>query len=359
MIGKIQLSILNQKKMKKIIIIFSIAFAWTNVIAQDVSINVIQSPANLPVNSNGQIQVDVCNNSAEETSLLPAHTIVASITVSTHVGITGVTGLPAGWSICTNNAQAISISNGSDASLEPGRCRTFFIDVKAGTTTDTGTEITAAIAFAGGTDATKCETSGGAPARDVALNNSSRSSVTVSSALPVKLVNFLAQKESGTARLTWTTASEVNSDMFEVQQSQDAKQWSSIGEVKAFNEGSMLRDYSFTHNTPSLGVNYYRLKMIDKDGTFAMSTVKTVNFENVFTVGVYPNPVSSTLVVDATDWSVVKKVEMVSTKGNVVYQSGAVPSAKIDVNNFSPGVYVVKVTKKDGSSQNIKAIISR
>jgi hypothetical protein len=345
--------------MKKIIIIFSIFFAWTNVIAQDVSINVLQSPAVISVNTNGQIQVDVCNNAAEASSLLPANTIVATISVSPFVSITGTTALPAGWSVCSTSGQTISISNGTDASLEPGFCRTFFIDVMAGSTTDQGSQVTGAIAFAGGTDATKCVTTGGAPTGDVALNNASRSSVAVSSALPVKLVSFSAKKESGTAHLSWATASEINSEVFEVQQSRDAKIWRSIGEVKSFGESSMLRNYTFSHNTPDPGVNYYRLKMIDKDGTFANSTVRTVNFENVFTVGVYPNPVSSTLVVDATDWSVVKKVEMVSTKGNVVYQSGEVPTAKIDVNNFAPGVYVVKVTKKDGSSQNIKAIISR
>ena len=55
--------------------------------------------------------------------------------------------------------------------------------------------------------------------------------------------------------------------------------------------------YSLNHATPVKGLNYYRLKMRDKDGSFTYSAVRVVNLGQGMTVKLYPNPVSDILFV--------------------------------------------------------------
>ncbi|WP_146202213.1 hypothetical protein [Dyadobacter jejuensis] len=106
--------------------------------------------------------------------------------------------------------------------------------------------------------------------------------------LPVTLISFTATKVSGgaersTALLIWQTSSEVNSDRFDIERSQDGKKWSSIGNVAAGGDKSSNTNYSFIDKTPTYdrtrpGENLYRLKMIDKDGTFAYSRIQSLDF---------------------------------------------------------------------------------
>ena len=95
--------------------------------------------------------------------------------------------------------------------------------------------------------------------------------------LPTTLSSLTATKVNKTALVKWTTASEINSKNFEVQRSIDGRTFVTVGTIAAKGFAS---DYSFVDEKPFTGVNYYRLKQIDNDGKFALSTVKTVKFDN-------------------------------------------------------------------------------
>nr|MBZ1363183.1 Ig family protein [Dyadobacter fermentans]MBZ1363278.1 Ig family protein [Dyadobacter fermentans] len=72
-----------------------------------------------------------------------------------------------------------------------------------------------------------------------------------------------------TALLTWSTTEEVNSDRFEIERSLNGKGWSTIGKVRSNGESSVLRNYTYTDDSPEKGENLYRLRMVDLDGTYA------------------------------------------------------------------------------------------
>ncbi len=78
---------------------------------------------------------------------------------------------------------------------------------------------------------------------------------------PLHLLTFTAKRANTANLLNWTTAQEVNTDRFEIERSGNSREFSKIGVVKAGNT-----NYTFTDNDPLKGVNYYRLKMLDKDG---------------------------------------------------------------------------------------------
>ncbi|MFI5405687.1 MAG: T9SS type A sorting domain-containing protein, partial [Nitrososphaerales archaeon] len=68
--------------------------------------------------------------------------------------------------------------------------------------------------------------------------------------------------------LNWTTASELNNLGFEIEQSFDNQNFSKVGFVPGFGTTSELKSYSFTVPDVPSGIQYYRLKQIDFDGTF-------------------------------------------------------------------------------------------
>lgn len=195
---------------------------------------------------------------------------------------------------------------------------------------------------------------------NTSTNNDNTSAYTSSSAaLPVKLSDFNVTKEESVSQLSWTTTEETNSNFFEVQHSADAKSWKALGRVKSNDKGRAVNNYTFTHNSPLNGTNYYRLKMVDQDATFAYSGIKAVNFENLFKARLFPNPVSSTLTIETRNWAEVTSVELINASGVSVYSSGTKPVSSIDVKNLSSGIYLVKLVNKDGTVDKLKTIVAR
>lgn len=179
--------------------------------------------------------------------------------------------------------------------------------------------------------------------------------ITVDNPLPVTLTSFSTVKEGQSALLKWTTTMETNSDRFEIQRSQNGKQWGMIGTKKSNGESSSLKSYNFTDSEPLDGENLYRLKMIDRDGTFAYSRIESLTFEGLAT-SFYPNPVADKLVISAGDFSKVKNVQIYDASGKTVYKSSATPSAEINVQNLSAGLYVVQMVRKNGTVVTQKII---
>jgi hypothetical protein len=105
--------------------------------------------------------------------------------------------------------------------------------------------------------------------------------------LPVTLIRFAVAREAQSNLLSWATASEVNTDQFEVQRSSNAKTFWKIGTVDAGGSGS--NTYSFSDKSPYAGTNYYRLKMLDLDGTYSYSKMISLSSDGPG-ASVYPNP---------------------------------------------------------------------
>ena len=87
-------------------------------------------------------------------------------------------------------------------------------------------------------------------------------------ALPVTLLDFNGHAHDNSNHLNWSTASESNSDYFEVEHSLDAYEWTSIGTVPAAGNSNMTLGYSMIHESPRFAINYYRLVQYDWDGVF-------------------------------------------------------------------------------------------
>ena len=77
--------------------------------------------------------------------------------------------------------------------------------------------------------------------------------------------------------LTWKTANELNTDHFEIERSRDAASFSKVGELKSAGNSSTLISYQWHDKPPLSGLNYYRLKSVDKDSRSTYSQVVVIS----------------------------------------------------------------------------------
>ncbi|MBO9613008.1 MAG: T9SS type A sorting domain-containing protein [Dyadobacter sp.] len=178
--------------------------------------------------------------------------------------------------------------------------------------------------------------------------------------LPVTLIDFSGARVENTIALKWNTAEETHSDRFEVQRSADGKNWAAIGIQKSQGDSYAVVNYTFVDKKPASGDNFYRLKMIDTDKTFAYSKIIKVGYDvPSLNSEFYPNPVSDVLNLRSTDWTQVKAVEMHNLTGLSVYKSGKTVSKTIDVKSLPVGMYILTITHKNGEVINRKVLINR
>ncbi|MFN0188987.1 MAG: T9SS type A sorting domain-containing protein [Bacteroidia bacterium] len=84
--------------------------------------------------------------------------------------------------------------------------------------------------------------------------------------LPVELTSFDVIPYNAAAKITWSTASEKNSDYFIVERSKDNKKFEEIKKVTAAGNSSSPRNYEVVDYNPLMGTSYYRLSQTDFDG---------------------------------------------------------------------------------------------
>jgi len=109
--------------------------------------------------------------------------------------------------------------------------------------------------------------------------------------LPVSLISFtgVPSMDNKSINLKWSTASEINNDYFELEQSKNGETFTAITKVKGAGYSASIKDYSFTDLNPIDGKNYYRLKQVDIDGVSQNSQIISVNIKNDLEVVISPN----------------------------------------------------------------------
>lgn len=183
--------------------------------------------------------------------------------------------------------------------------------------------------------------------------------------LPVELVSFKAViEEVDDVNLEWITAIEYNTSVFEIERSFDNKDFEKIATVQAAGTSNQNIRYQSKDEGLSGGYVYYRLKMIDLDGSFTYSKVAVVNIiKTANQITLYPNPVKRGNMLQLTTDTEFRTEGLITiqdiTGKEVLFQSLA-PN-KIDhtihLTGLIPGVYLVKLTF-DGKRVTKKLVIN-
>ncbi|WP_276483301.1 T9SS type A sorting domain-containing protein [Paraflavitalea pollutisoli] len=108
--------------------------------------------------------------------------------------------------------------------------------------------------------------------------------------LPITLVSFNAQVTDGGVALSWEADNQVDFGNFVLERSADGTSFTTVATIAA-KEGLKANYDYLDHPATSAGRFYYRLKQVDRNGSFTYSRVLIVRFEiSGLTVGVAPNP---------------------------------------------------------------------
>ena len=174
--------------------------------------------------------------------------------------------------------------------------------------------------------------------------------------LPVELINFRAYKNNDNSKvfLEWETASEINSDHFIVERSNDGFSFEQIATVEAANNSTSTQYYSAIDLEPSRGNNYYRIQQVDQDMIMSFSNLVTVFVkEQQDKMIIYPNPVKDYANLYSkylTGQSV--NIKIFDSSGNCVYSNphetepGKLKLYASDLNLRKTGIYFINIEDK-------------
>ena len=174
------------------------------------------------------------------------------------------------------------------------------------------------------------------------------------SPLPVELVSFDAALAERKVVLNWQTASELNSNYFDVLRSIDGQSWASIGTVPANGSSQVTVDYSLVDASPMKGVSYYRLKQVDLNGDFHLSDIRSINNSSkVNQVKIYPNPTDKGLVTVVSD-EPISSLLIYNALGKVVFETNidSDDTYLLDTQSFESGMYWINL-----NGENYKLIV--
>jgi len=178
-----------------------------------------------------------------------------------------------------------------------------------------------------------------------------QNTVSVSGTLPIRLLSFKANRQHDAVLLQWTTVFENNSDHFDIERSA-GNVFAKVGELAAAGNSVNNKSYSFTDRSAPNERVMYRLKTVDKDGTFSYSSIiilpantqhpaiqKIINNPFVDNFGILfssDKKLPATFILsDITGKTIFRKNEQVENGTNYFSFDG--------LEKLSPGAYIIQV----------------
>ncbi|QES88142.1 T9SS type A sorting domain-containing protein [Rhizosphaericola mali] len=176
---------------------------------------------------------------------------------------------------------------------------------------------------------------------------------TVATALPIVLKSFIATAYSNNITLNWQTATEINTDRFEIlRKYQDSSDFNTVGTVKATNNSSGST-YQFIDYPRFAGTYQYRLKNYDFDGNYQLSDIVSVYFGlngANSTNKLYPNPFNDKLIINVNNTkSQSVNVIIYNMNGSIIQTKGIQLASGVqnfeltNLSNIPSGVYIIKI----------------
>ena len=211
-----------------------------------------------------------------------------------------------------------------------------------GTLTGTSTALRAAINNAGnwiGNDASTY---------DISPSSFVTPSVTCAP-LPIVLTGFhLEQDINNHININWSTATEVNNDHFEIQNSADGHQWQFVSHVAGNGNSTTTQNYAYTDKKPISGRSYYRIKQVDFDGQMSYTPIKSIVIniaKSNNSLQILPNPVSNQMNIYG-EYADDARIQIFNIHGgemNGLAFDRSDSHISVDVYNLPTGLYLLNV----------------
>ncbi|WP_442795449.1 T9SS type A sorting domain-containing protein [Pelobium manganitolerans] len=181
------------------------------------------------------------------------------------------------------------------------------------------------------------------------------------SMLPVTIVNYKAERVSTKeVKMSWNTVQEHNNSHFEIQRSNDGKEFKNIGvkivskAISGISNTKLFYDYVDENN--SMSDTYYQLVQVDQDGKRSNSEIRVVK-GNPIRLDVWPVPSKGDVFVSVGELDKPANIRIYDVSGKVVAVKKIQPN-QTEVLNINPkGVMILKVESIDGRELLTKKIL--
>ena len=171
--------------------------------------------------------------------------------------------------------------------------------------------------------------------------------------LPIEVINFEVNKDiNNHVNIKWTTASEVNNDHFEIQNSADGHQWQFVSHVAGSGNSTTTQNYAYTDKKPINGRSYYRIKQVDFDGQMSYTHIKSISFDKLNddnSLQIYPNPVRHHLHIEGfyPDDVRIQIFNILGREMNDFSMKTESANLSLDVSNLAAGMYLLFINHEN------------
>ncbi len=175
-------------------------------------------------------------------------------------------------------------------------------------------------------------------------------------------LNFSARQVGQTGVLVdWTTLPEATEYSYTVQHTTDMQSWSNLKTVFGKQDAVNPNIYNYQHETPAIGMNYYRIRRLSSMGQQAYSDIKAldVTFSPSNGILIAPNPVVNSLrIMNAMQYDTDVNIEISATNGAVLHRinipAGEMLVEDLPVQDLPSGLYLARIRFGDGEVKTLK-----
>lgn len=176
--------------------------------------------------------------------------------------------------------------------------------------------------------------------------------------LPIRLVDFYGNKEETRNILHWKVDFAPQVQLFELERSGNGNSFTTIGKVHGSTNANHL--FTYIDQAPLPGVNFYRLKIRERNGDISYSPVVVLRNFSTMQFSVYPNPAKNELMVYCfVQEEQTTTVRLTDINGRRVFQQNihlkkGVNYFRLNSSRIKIGIYLLQLLQ-----QQAKIIISK
>lgn len=182
--------------------------------------------------------------------------------------------------------------------------------------------------------------------------------------LPATGMQLNAALNGNDVQLNWKTASEINTKEFQIERSSDGVNFSVIGTKAAMGNSVVESSYAHTDMNMQTPVYYYRLRLLDEDGSYKFSNIAVVRKAgSIKGVRVFPNPAVSNMSVEFSNVKGAYLISLYNMGGQEVASQRAVVQynvqyVNVNRNSLPAGTYIMKIMNtENGESYSQKVTL--
>ena len=180
--------------------------------------------------------------------------------------------------------------------------------------------------------------------------------ISLRSPLPISLAGFAASMQNCSANLKWSVSDAVNFNQFVVERSNDGVKYNDLATV-GYAKG--VGSYNYTDKALSKGKLFYRLRLMDNNGSYqySSSVIVTSDCASNRQVAIMPNPTKGMININGLD-DEKNNIVVNDALGRTIYSTSVDGklSTSIDLARYAKGVYIVRITSEKGASSVVKVV---